>query len=151
MSKNEKNDVPAVNRRKFFALGSAGAVALALPSQWTRPVMELVVTPAYAQGAASGTVIPSAFLADIFRRSTGEFFDRNEGDKPGTTKKATTTPNPTTTTGTGGSTTTPRPTTTNTGSTTTPKPTTTPTPTTTRRTTTTQTTTSTTTTQRPPS
>jgi hypothetical protein len=92
---NDKNDAPAVSRRKFFALGSAGAIGLALPAQWTKPVMELVVTPAVAQ--EGGAVIPSAFLADIFRRSTGDFFDRNEGDKPGTTKKATTTPNPTTT------------------------------------------------------
>jgi hypothetical protein len=104
---NDKNDAPAVSRRKFFALGSAGAIGLALPAQWTKPVMELVVTPAIAQ--EGGAVVPSAFLADIFRRSTGDFFDRNEGDKPGTTKKATTTPAPTTT---GRVTTTPQPTTT---------------------------------------
>ncbi len=41
----------APNRRralKIMALGAAGALAIVLPSKWTRPVVESIVVPAHA-------------------------------------------------------------------------------------------------------
>ncbi len=41
---------------KTFALGGVGALAILLPSKWTRPVVESIVVPAHA--AASPTTTP---------------------------------------------------------------------------------------------
>ena len=107
MSNDNSNDgAGTVGRRRFITLagvGGVGSMTLALPGEWTKPIIDLVLVPAYAQSAPTGKV----YLADVFRKSTGVVDDGNDAndddeddetsDTNGTTGAPTTPTTPTTT------------------------------------------------------
>lgn len=85
----------AVSRRTLLIGGVA--TVLILPSKWTKPVIDTIITPAHAQASAPATTGGTTTTA---------------GTTGGTTTTAATTGGTTTTAGTTGGTTTPAPTTT---------------------------------------
>ena len=55
-----ENDNKNVSRRralKVLGLGGAVVATLALPSKWTRPVVESIVVPAHAAASPKSTTI----------------------------------------------------------------------------------------------
>jgi hypothetical protein len=70
------NDDKNIDRRRFITLagvGGVGAVTLALPGQWTKPIFDLVTIPAHAQDTTN-------YLSDIFKVTTGPIDDGNESN-----------------------------------------------------------------------
>ncbi len=47
-----------INRRRMLrimAAGGVGALTIALPSKWTRPIVESIIVPAHAAASPTGT------------------------------------------------------------------------------------------------
>jgi len=60
----EENKTITERRKLLFGLGGAGAIVLTLPSKWSEPIINSVMTPAHAAASACPMIVTQALSSE---------------------------------------------------------------------------------------